>query len=185
MGHCVGGYCDDVANRGTEIYSLRDKNNNPHVTVEVSPPRASTVLKGLTDQGYSSTALRNAYNKTNGALSWDQWLMNNWGQEAPKEIQQIKGKQNAAPVDKYLPFVQDFVQSGNWGHVGDLRNTGLVPIDPASELAAHLGSQAPRYLTQDALTKALEDMRAAKGLNYAAGGSVQHHNRKAALLARL
>jgi len=185
MGHCVGGYCEDVASRGTEIYSLRDKNNNPHVTVEVSPPRASTVLKGLTDQGYSSTALRNAYNKTNGALSWDQWLMNNWGQEAPKEIQQIKGKQNAAPVDKYLPFVQDFVQSGNWGHVGDLRNTGLVPIDPASELAAHLGSQAPRYLTQDALTKALEDMRAAKGLNYAAGGSVQHHNRKAALLARL
>jgi len=38
MGHCVGspgmGYCDDVASGKSTIYSLRDKNNDPHATIE-------------------------------------------------------------------------------------------------------------------------------------------------------
>jgi hypothetical protein len=37
MGHCVGGYCDDVAEGRSRIYSLRDKRGEPHVTVEVKP----------------------------------------------------------------------------------------------------------------------------------------------------
>ena len=85
MGHCVGGYCDDVA-QGTKIYSLRDKNGQPHVTIEATP-----------------------------------------GQDIEADsIQQIKGKQNAAPVAKYLPYVQDFVKSGQWDQVNDLHNTGLL-----------------------------------------------------------
>lgn len=35
MGHCVGGYCDEVKNNKIEIYSLRDPNKKPHVTIEV------------------------------------------------------------------------------------------------------------------------------------------------------
>lgn len=34
MGHCVGGYGNAIKT-GTEIYSLRDPNNGPHITVEV------------------------------------------------------------------------------------------------------------------------------------------------------
>lgn len=41
-------------------------------------------------------------------------------------ILQIKGKQNRAPNPEYLPYVQDFVKSGKWEEVGDLRNTGLL-----------------------------------------------------------
>lgn len=37
MGHCVGGYCDDVASGQSEIYSLRDAKGKPHVTIETSP----------------------------------------------------------------------------------------------------------------------------------------------------
>jgi len=37
MGHCVGGYCPDVASGRTKIFSLRDKRGEPHVTVEVRP----------------------------------------------------------------------------------------------------------------------------------------------------
>ena len=37
MGHCVGGYCPDVASGRTKIFSLRDKRGEPHVTVEVEP----------------------------------------------------------------------------------------------------------------------------------------------------
>lgn len=35
MKHCVGGYVEDVSNGVTKIYSLRDRQNMPHVTVEV------------------------------------------------------------------------------------------------------------------------------------------------------
>ena len=35
MGHCVGGYCDAVSSGRTVIYSLRNRNNMPHATIEV------------------------------------------------------------------------------------------------------------------------------------------------------
>lgn len=36
MGHCVGGYCDDVASGRSRIFSLRDAKGQPHVTIETS-----------------------------------------------------------------------------------------------------------------------------------------------------
>ena len=36
MDHCVGSYCEDVVSERSVIYSLRDPNNEPHVTMEVS-----------------------------------------------------------------------------------------------------------------------------------------------------
>ena len=36
MGHCVGGYASRVAGGETKIFSLRDNDNQPHVTVEVT-----------------------------------------------------------------------------------------------------------------------------------------------------
>ena len=48
---------------------------------------------------------------------------------AQPSIKQVKGKQNLAPKDEYLPFVQDFVRNSplgtDWGRVEDLINTGL------------------------------------------------------------
>jgi hypothetical protein len=95
MGHCVGGYCDDVASGRSRIFSLRDsKTGEPHVTIETAPD----------------------YGKYGGE--------SNTGR--PDRIVQIKGKGNAAPADRYKPFAQDFVKSGQWADVGDLQNTGLV-----------------------------------------------------------
>ncbi len=37
MGHCVGGYCDDVLSGRSRIYSLRDAKGQPHVTIETAP----------------------------------------------------------------------------------------------------------------------------------------------------
>lgn len=37
MGHCVGGYHGAVSRGDTQIYSLRDPNNSPHITTEISP----------------------------------------------------------------------------------------------------------------------------------------------------
>jgi len=35
MSHCVGSYCEQVSSGSTKIYSLRDKKNEPHCTIEV------------------------------------------------------------------------------------------------------------------------------------------------------
>ena len=95
MGHCVGGYCPDVESGRSRIYSLRDAKGEPHVTVEVGP--GSRIFDTGTPEG----------------------------RPGPEKIVQIKGKANRAPKDEYLPFVQDFVRSGQWSSVGDMQNTGL------------------------------------------------------------
>jgi hypothetical protein len=56
MGHCVGGYCDKVEAGEMIVFSLRDRKNEPHATIEVllsgdhtySPPMESTIgqIKG-------------------------------------------------------------------------------------------------------------------------------------------
>lgn len=201
MGHCVGGYCDDVASRGTKIYSLRDKNNNPHVTVEVARP-----LRKISDE----ESLRNI--RQNFPKASEEEIQQKFAQVWAPNIVQIKGKQNAAPVSKYLPFVQDFVKSGNWGHVGDLGNTELARLtEPYQILGSKgepLGQIPPGFHSlEDVKTQlkavgypeqgpgtTLEDyanMILGKGgagrSRYAHGGSVQapKFSRKAELLARL
>jgi hypothetical protein len=37
MKHCVGSYANDVKKNRTRIYSLRDPENKPHLTVEMNP----------------------------------------------------------------------------------------------------------------------------------------------------
>ena len=134
MGHCVGGYCDDVADRGTKIYSLRDKAGNPHVTVETRPGKIDKrKLGNMPDPGggFGNLHLR-IQEERRGNGDYDDYarsLMNFYDLPLPEEdIIQIKGKQNAAPVAKYLPQVQDFVRNGKWGSVGDLPNAGLRDI---------------------------------------------------------
>lgn len=127
MGHCVGRYCNDVLEGDSRIFSLRDSRGEPHVTVEIQPhnPNLESVYakQNLPELYAKYSADRNKYFN-----SWPEFLK----AEAPElldatenKIVQIKGKQNAAPKAEYLPFVQDFVKSGNWSDVGDLQNTGL------------------------------------------------------------
>ena len=146
MGHCVGGYCDDVLSGRSRIFSLRDAKGQPHVTIETSPGAPRTALadiprealdeiaaaaKADTDQvagplgiDMSDPRWARTY-QTNLALKQREWLAAN---PTPQNIIQIKGKQNRAPVEDYLPYVQDFVKSGTWGNIGDLGNTGLVQL---------------------------------------------------------
>jgi hypothetical protein len=42
------------------------------------------------------------------------------------EIVQIKGAKNSAPKDEYVPFIQDFIRSGNFSDIGDLENAQMV-----------------------------------------------------------
>lgn len=101
MGHCVGGYCDDVLSGNSRIFSLRDAKGEPHVTVEVAPAG-----RGI-----------------------NRWVPGGEEPGTQPSIVQIKGKGNAAPKDEYQPFVQDFIKNSplgtGWADVGDLQNAGL------------------------------------------------------------
>jgi len=147
MGHCVGGYCDDVLGGRSRIFSLRDAKGEPHVTIETAPqgnylpPEAYDKLSA---QARAEAEARGI--KLNpGVNDADFWssidervdeLKKDWLATAPESIVQIKGKQNRAPKDDYLPFVQDFVKSGKWGNVGDLSNTGLVKLPDGRYITA-------------------------------------------------
>jgi hypothetical protein len=159
MGHCVGGYCPDVEEGRSRIYSLRDAKGQPHVTIEVAPKSFEEMWSNLSKDEQAIVHSK--------ASSWasDEELKDiskNYFSDKFKDVNnivQIKGKGNKKPADKYLPFVQDFVRSGEWSDIGDFQNTGLVRIDTESDLAAKIkaaGAEAQNYVTQDELTNLLK-----------------------------
>lgn len=137
MGHCVGGYCPDVLEGRSRIFSLRDAKGEPHVTIEVDP-RSSRFTEDLEDDEFADALEMEALDRGIDPDS-DEYqelyeefanrVVQNLQRTGMPRIAQIKGKQNLSPKDEYLPFVQDFVRNnplgGGWSSVGDLRNTGL------------------------------------------------------------
>jgi len=144
MGHCVGGYCDDVASGRSRIFSLRDAKGEPHVTIETQPRNdwkndlfeASRRGNAIDEMfGDRASEIRKAFNES-PFNNIQQFLEKNPEYLPQKQnIIQIKGKANRRPNDEYLPFVQDFVKNhpegGQWGTVGDLGNTGLRQLGNA------------------------------------------------------
>lgn len=151
MGHCVGGYCSQVEGGNTRIVSLRDKEGQPHVTVELVkkengnhaeriPEAAMAEIRSRAfdpNNGIFDTMERQSANRKALEREVEAWHASNPGHRPPDkwDIRQIKGKQNAAPVAAYQPAVQDFVRSmGPWGDIRDLENTGLFSTGPNSDL---------------------------------------------------
>jgi hypothetical protein len=89
MGHCVGEYCDYVGAGKTVIFSLRDKKNEPHATIEAEAGGEAGEYRtqGLT--AYSDTARLPA-------------------------IEQIKGKGNDIPAEKYRPMIKQWLATTNY-----------------------------------------------------------------------
>jgi hypothetical protein len=152
MGHCVGGYCDDVASGRTKIYSLRDAKGKPHATVEVSKP------------DLQDAAMREQWLASDRDIDYDKWLEASYPDRFNElnvpRIKQIKGFKNQAPDASVQPFVQDFVRSGKWSDVGDLQNTGLRRVTEQG-LRGKLGD----FVTDDEWAKHME--------GFASGGRVQ------------
>jgi hypothetical protein len=131
MGHCVGGYCPDVQEGRSSIYSLRDAKGQPHVTIETTPgPRDDPM------DWYNNAQEAEELNLPAllGVDRRDEYLQAI--RQSPEyqaylkrgpSIAQIKGKNNQAPSPEHLPFIQDFIRSGKWDQIGDTANTGLTP----------------------------------------------------------
>lgn len=152
MGHCVGGYCPDVAEGRSRIFSLRDKKGEPHVTIEVQPYAKH-------DSDFVFYELQDELGRPPTQQELDAAMA-----AKPPKIIQIKGKANRKPKDEYLPFVQDFVRSGKWSDVGDIQNADLYKIDkdflgdlsnftPSAEDLRGLGRHERMQLLSDAIDK--------------------------------
>ena len=94
MGHCVGGYCDDVLQGRSRIFSLRDAKGQPHVTIEVQPKSETEFLRERW-KDYADI-------KQEGQDFAHRWITQELAKQ-PQRIIQIKGKGNAKPIDEYLP----------------------------------------------------------------------------------
>jgi hypothetical protein len=157
MGHCVGGYCPDVVEGRSKIYSLRDKKGQPHVTIEVAPRPLKTWDDVTAAVGKDEAAkLWQEFDDIGGNNMSDvgegfDIFIKNKGIQPAQDIVQIKGKANRAPKEEYLPAVQDFVRSQNWGRIGDLQNTGLIDIQDPNAVLRALGKVSPKRNIQQAI----------------------------------
>jgi hypothetical protein len=178
-GYGHGGW-EAIKSGKAKVYSLVNPKGEPHVTVEVGPTHRDRGFFGdqrPTGDDYYSQMNKFVAGQNDGSVSpqltFAEWWRSTQGipepEALPPRISQIKGKQNAAPKEDYLQYVQDFVKSGKWSDVGDFRNTGLIRksdlIDKFSpdELDA-IG--AGEYLTKaehdDLLLKALQPPKSMK-----------------------
>jgi len=172
MGHCVGQYCDEVGGGQSNIYSLRDRRGEPHVTIETKsdsfdPNEFLSLNKDLLADPWWSNRLKQLHSDDHQYLSPQgkiQMLMNEMSDAGetfiqPKSMErivQIKGKQNAAPTAKYMPAVHDFVRSKDWSSVGDFENTGLTDLNKSGsqmhpELYKAATDKYGRFVTDDEL----------------------------------
>ena len=100
----------------------------------------------------------------------------------PPSIVQIKGRQNKAPGEQYLPYVQDFVKSNRWADIGDIKNAGMRQwTERVQDLPSGLMGGMPRfediprgYYTEDELSGLIKDWQQKTGNapRFAAGGLV-------------
>ena len=133
MAHCVGGYCPDVVEGRSRIYSLRDDKGQPRVTIEVEPNSGwFTKADKIPDPSGQYETFHQLIDSNRGrGESYEAIatrLADKYGLKVDPKILQIKGKGNKKPADEFLPFVQDFVKSGKWSDVSDLKNSGLLRI---------------------------------------------------------
>ena len=163
LGYGHGGW-EAIKSGKAKVYSLVDPKGDPHVTIEVGPVYRDRGFRGderpVGDDYYT---LQQQYvdGQKNGTidprLTFAEWWRSTNGIEESEtlpRISQIKGKGNAKPVEAYIPYVQDFVRSGNWADVGDFHNTDLAKLQENSDLAKWLSKkniQLPKYPTKKEL----------------------------------
>ena len=129
MGHCVGCYTDEVASGNTKIFTLRDKSNKPHATVEMNvvQPR----WEDIPQEVKAKVKELNADHSNTGDDYLKQWVQDN----PTVVLNQFKGKQNRPIIEKYRDQALDLLNNPQNVHTiysitdegrSDLAGAGIV-----------------------------------------------------------
>ena len=163
MGHCVGTHCDyydGVMNGSKQIFSLRDANNKPHVTIETNivrdldrwlnanketiskdPELSKRIFTDDFDEKYprnriDDEELVNMYIGNMKKTMKEKGLPIHEDPGAYVNIKQVKGNKNSRPKDPYQNYVTDFIQKNPTGHeivdIYELENTNLMNVNDVS-----------------------------------------------------
>lgn len=184
-GWCTQG--EETAKRygggGNQLYVLHDPEGKSVVQISVKPGRPWNQRSGVfyeypelekpwaefSKEINTAARAKGVDRNPNYIVEFPDWLAQNQPEvfakhknifeKPPAEIVEIKGRQNRPPKEEHLPMVQDFVRSGKWGSVGDLKNTGLYRkgdfIDEfTSDQLDSIGKG--EYLTMDEIKKLRE-----------------------------
>jgi len=164
MGHCVGthrDYYNGVMNGSKQIFSLRDANNVPRVTIETNivrdldrwlnanketiandPELSKMIFTDDFDSKYPRTLrddedLANEYIGSMKKIMKEKGLPINEDPGAYVNIKQVKGKKNSRPKDEYQDYISDFIKQNPTGHeivdIHELDNTNLMSAQNVSE----------------------------------------------------
>lgn len=96
MGHCVGGYNEQVQNGSSSIYSLRDPRGMPHVTTEIQPK----YVQGEDGRLYDRANL-------SGSIDPKEYVPHGG------KVIQIQGRGNQEPIPEYVDRMKDWFGSMN------------------------------------------------------------------------
>jgi hypothetical protein len=197
--HCVGGYCEDVVQGRSRIFSLRDYDGRPRVTIEAVPAgRTFAEVKQYLD---TEPEFRDLDDNAKMEILHDQGYIDDEGNvrpDPPMKIKQVKGAENMKPQPEDIPLVQDFIRSGNYKITGDIDYTDLFDEETVSELTpkafrmdktqrhaamnkARRAGKVPRYLNREEYENLLrefgrpEELATGGAVKMAAGGKVGYN----------
>jgi hypothetical protein len=191
--HCVGGYCEDVVQGRSRIFSLRDDDGRPRVTIEVQPNSGQKMTFEQAKRAIEDDPLTaNLDDNVKMEMLYNQGFLDEEGNvlpDLPMQIIQVKGAGNKKPQPEDIPLVQDFIRSGKYEIAGDERNTGFVKLPKDNMMIAALkrtGNKPPAlrseagdyFLTEDEHKRLSEwfDKGTAQGFlapEFAYGGAVK------------
>ena len=175
-----GGW-DAIKSGRAKVYSLVDSRGAPHATIEIKTNvTASPNDFRVAGLDYSE-AMAEAKRRMGLTPETEKELTKSWDGtkraeasrelhniidgiykervgEMPQTITQIKGKGNNKPVADYIPYVQDFVRSGNWHGVDDFHHTDLISADAIRKAGWDMSGNNQRFFTK----QEFEDLKRAE-----------------------
>lgn len=144
LGYGLGGW-DAITSGRAKIYSLKDSKGKTYATVEASE-NPWWEEKGFESNVLNDQDLREAYSDIWREIDPTEENLRNFpqllkerfpdvyeahGHKFPERIlkvRQLKGPSNGKPDPAALPYIQDFVRSGNWAEVRDLQNARMQSL---------------------------------------------------------
>ena len=137
--HCIGksdAYCEEILRGDHEIFTLRNSENEPKVTIQTETSIPEDIRQDLLEQA----ALDFAGQGRETILASFRTSLDRWAAQNPekliRKIEQIKGLANSKPQDKYIKYVQDFINTSSYKIdeiSGDIEHADVVPVNSLSD----------------------------------------------------